>query len=388
MLALQFALMSQFTSVQDLGIAVSLFGAATAIVQTVDFGVSRRILRDAARPDFDIVYRFQERQAILRITLFLTMIVAALSVNLSQFAAFAATSMGLYVSCRAFVQSRHSAAQATDRFRASACLQVGERLCSLAIFVALLPLLGALQSMLASLGLSACVTAALSRRVLTPGVRLNHTFQRSHVKQALVSHVKYGRPYAASSVLGNLFQYDAAVVAFVTNATVAGYYGVGSRLTWPLLTIVSGLTAASIPVSIRGHKSFRQSILIGVAASWIGLAFMMLAAQPLVLWLFGPDYRPSISAARWLLVAAMFSAATQPIAALLQTRGQTTFVGWIMGCAVTMNLLAVGIGAHFGAASGAASALVITNGLTAAAILLRLAWTQRQRVPGRPSEVG
>jgi O-antigen/teichoic acid export membrane protein len=188
-----------------------------------------------------------------------------------------------------------------------------------------------------------------------------------------------GNPWHESAGLGvygmaaSLMLLAVPIVTMIAGNQAAGNLAAVSRWIQPLILLTISYSTFMFPTfasyeadaeAVRHLRSAIPIVTLGVGAS----AVMIAAAPNLVSLILGPDYRGSVNILRLSAIAVIPSILSQPIASLLQARGDDRFVGKV-GLASSLGaLLATGLlCGHFGAAASPVSA-----GVAAGLLLLGL----------------
>jgi O-antigen/teichoic acid export membrane protein len=127
--------------------------------------------------------------------------------------------------------------------------------------------------------------------------------------------LRRGLPFAYAGAMITAFaQVDAVMLEQMRGALEVGYYGAPVRVFEGLTLVPRILGYALIPTLAALHhqgsplvgqlyrRGCKYLLLVGLPIA----AFGAIAAEPFVLALFGPDYRPSVGVARILIPAALF----------------------------------------------------------------------------------
>jgi O-antigen/teichoic acid export membrane protein len=206
-----------------------------------------------------------------------------------------------------------------------------------------------------------------------------------------------GLPFAYAGVaITMFFQVDAVMLEQMRTAREVGWYSAPVRVLEGLTLVPRILGYALIPTLAALHATspsavsalYRRGAKYLLLAGLPVAAFGLLASDPFIPFLFGPDYLPSVPLSRVLLPAAafMFLSNFAETTLACTNRWGTIVVASTLALALNVALNLAWIPAH--GAEGAAWATILTEGayllLTAGALALyghRISWA---RVAFRP----
>lgn len=152
------------------------------------------------------------------------------------------------------------------------------------------------------------------------------------------------RYFGLGSIMVNLSSADAAIAGAVAGSVTVGYYGAVSRWTQPIMLASNTFTTLLIPIAAR-EGTIRDVFARVRSALWLPAAgvvlclVMAVAAEPLVLFIMGPQYAPSAPVLQILALAVALINVNQPAVAVLQARGHDRRVAFLLTMAVTVRLL-------------------------------------------------
>ena len=185
--------------------------------------------------------------------------------------------------------------------------------------------------------------------------------------------------YMTSGALVQLSNLDVPIVAAISGASAAGFYGLPSRLTTPLTLVAQSHANVVLPRAAAAWQerdapelhAIRRSVLLVAGACVAPLAVMFATAHVLVPAALGGDYRGAIAPLRVIAVAVALTTVNGPLIALLQAVGRSRTVAATMFLAVPCGLLGVAAGAAAGGTAGAGIGLVVMQ-----AIILARLWPE------------
>lgn len=243
---------------------------------------------------------------------------------------------------------------------------------------------GVAVAMLASEVLKTAALAVLTRR---------HVGLRFRVDMpASLAVVRASLPFFTASVAQMVYsKVDVSIMAFLASDTEVGWYGAAATLAgmslllsplvgWVLLPLTSRAAARSeAELMLVARRAMEVILSAAVPASLL----LFVGAEPVVALAFGRAYAPAAASLRVLAPTFVLTYAAMVSASVLVRQERGWAVGWVMMSAMLLSpvlnlwlvphaMRALGPG---GAGVGAASALVITESYTAAA----MAW-----LVGRP----
>jgi O-antigen/teichoic acid export membrane protein len=182
-------------------------------------------------------------------------------------------------------------------------------------------------------------------------------------------------PAAAASTLGALF-YRVAIVmmSLLATAEQTGYFGLSLQVVDVFIPVTAIIGGAALPVLARAAErdrqrlafAFRQLFDVSVILG-IGTAFVLVAgAQPIVAFLGGPDFEPTVPVLRiqGLAIAATFLVTLFGYMLWVERARRQLIVGNLFGFGAAVTLTAALIPNWD--AKGAALAMLVAEGLLAA----------------------
>jgi len=334
----------------------------------LDFGVSRRLLRDGREPESRFVL-----MQVLRARLMILVVASAAATyvggNLHLIVLALAVGLGRAVSLATqyWLQSR------AYLFR-SVMVSLTERVVSLAVLLAATsdggPWSEAAWALWAGTT-SAAVTAAIVAFVVPVPEKA-----RDLVRMSLLRALLWGRAFALGVVAVNLMLLDSAIVSAISGAASAAYFGVGSRMVSPLLLPISAMALGLMAVHslARSDHSLIRVVIMTASLILCGLGLTTGFWVPLI---FGASFEPAIVPAAFYCFATIFSVLGSPLIAGLQRQGHQALVGRLLLAGVLACLLMLAAGAVVGAAQGAAAGYFV--GQVATFALIGSAYRRRMR---------
>jgi O-antigen/teichoic acid export membrane protein len=165
-----------------------------------------------------------------------------------------------------------------------------------------------------------------------------------------------------------------------------GYYVVAAGLSGAILPVVHALSAVAFSRMSRTRSNDARGDLARDALAWMfwiliaGGLLGYVAAEPLILLLFGEPYREAVRLFRVLCLATPFAGANQIIGPLLQGAGRPLISGAAeaIGAALTVSLLVAMLPTR--GAMGAAITSLVACASTFAIALAALAMTTRTSI--------
>ena len=272
------------------------------------------------------------------------------------------------------------------RFGAVTVLEVGRAALTAAGLLTLVAL-GAGVTLLLAVAIPVSAIVALTARRLMRGHGLRPRVDRAEWRYLIREAI----PVAIASSIGSLFYRSAIVVMSITaTAAETSYFGASYRILEALIVIPGLLCATAFPILARAAQEDEdrtafalQSLAdVGLVLGTVAGLALALAARPVVLFLAGEDFEPSIPV---LQIQAAALPATFLVSVwatgLWAVRGQRLLaIANCVGVAAAVTLSA--IAARTAGAEGVAVAMLVAEWLLAALYLGALV---RQRPGLRPS---
>lgn len=178
-------------------------------------------------------------------------------------------------------------------------------------------------------------------------------------------------PYWLNTAFTQLRNIDTVIVAALSGATQAAYYGVGARLMTPLRMIPATLATALLPHLTRRRDSNQGDIKLGlVLATLIALPYLLIVvAAPWILKYLGPDYAGSVLPLQIMCVGLASSSFTSIFNVILQARGLARLVARFSMLTTAVFLLLVTTGAALQGAVGAAVGFMLATFIQAIVVV-------------------
>ncbi|NKX50135.1 oligosaccharide flippase family protein [Arthrobacter deserti] len=175
---------------------------------------------------------------------------------------------------------------------------------------------------------------------------------------------------------------DSAIVGAVTSVHAAGLYSAASKVTRPLMLVGSSAVAVVLPHAARQPlhvaKHLGRRLTAAALLFSIPLVPVILLAEPIVTFLFGPEYADAAPAFAWAAAAMPFLSLSPPLGGILQSQGFQAFVARNGMVFAVLTLALVWAGAVAWGAGGAAAGITVAYVLKSAALFVRL---QRAEAP-------
>lgn len=180
--------------------------------------------------------------------------------------------------------------------------------------------------------------------------------------------------FGATSAAVGLQSLDVPILAAVSGVDASGVYGAVNRWTQPMGLLSTAFVNAALPFMSRAkgaHAAFhtiRRSLWL-IGAAMAACVLVILIAEPVVMFVLGPQYSSAVAVLRLLAVSTLIAVVNQPAIAFLQARRLERAAATIVGSSVAVQLILVAVlGSRYGA-EGAAVALIAAQSMILAAIL-------------------
>jgi O-antigen/teichoic acid export membrane protein len=183
-------------------------------------------------------------------------------------------------------------------------------------------------------------------------------------------------PYMTANLSAASRSLDTSVVAMTTSVSTAGLYSAAFRITRPLMLVGSAAVAVILPHAARESLSVVQKLAWRLSAAAVASVLPLIAlsfwSEPIVLLLFGGEYRGAAPAFALAVIAIPFLSLAPPLGGMLQGQGHQNFVArnGIVFAVVTLGL--VWVGAILFGVTGASGGILAAYVLKCAALLIRL----------------
>lgn len=166
--------------------------------------------------------------------------------------------------------------------------------------------------------------------------------------------------FATTSFGSQLQNLDVALVSVVAGPVQAGFYGIPSRLTNPLVLVVSSFCSVLFPrlsrdPTARALRSTLSVIRRGAVVAGVFAGVGALLVGPALRCAVGSGYSGAAGATRVILVAVAVLAVTMPLATVLQAFDRERRVARAIAVTSLVGLPVTALGAAAGGATGAAS---------------------------------
>ena len=247
---------------------------------------------------------------------------------------------------------------AHERYRREAALAMADRLLVVVACAAALLLDGRLLTFViafAGAGVANLAVTALAAGSLRAQLGRG---ARARIVDLLRASIPFGLTAAAFLAY---FRFDSVMLAIMRSEHDVGWYNAAYRLTEGLIVIPSLIQYAIFPRLSVLHKESRESTeQLGVrAVKYLAAiatplaAIGILLARPLVVWIYGEEYLPTVESLQILLLGLPFMFAWSVLTVLLNAtdRPKVPFVGVAVGATVNvlLNLFMIPWLGHLGA---------------------------------------
>jgi O-antigen/teichoic acid export membrane protein len=171
-------------------------------------------------------------------------------------------------------------------------------------------------------------------------------------------------PFFLSNVSAQFRLADTLIVSQAMSVLAAGLYSAGQRITNPLMIIPSAVSSLILPHASRlGRAEARRLTRRLVGAAIVFLLFLVplvLAADSVILVVFGYQYLEGSGALRASLLALPFIALSSPLGSLAQGQNFEKFVAWNGVLFALGTLAATFLGVTLAGITGAAAGVAVS----------------------------
>lgn len=367
LVAVAYAIAARALGIETFGGIVALIALASVLAGVLDYGLAAYLLRELAAQRMDgsdARLRLFRRMALVGCGAVLTCTIAGLA-ELNTAPAFEATAtVASLVVATMCMQSAQVILRARGRMLGVAVALLVDRivLTGLVVCASILEVsmtIGLPGAVIAGLVVDALLCVTLSRQWSWRVFR--------NAMSTMGSPRKWFRSWSgtssfgAAAMLGALQQVDVTFLALVAGPRASGEYGAVSRWTNPMTLPSSAVTqteAANAAESARTIDALRS-----VAGHWWIFAGSVLAAvsvalfaRPIAEAVLGREYSSSSSVLAVLALAIIPTVFAQPLAMVLQSRGEDKFVARLLAGGLVVRLaLVVALAATLGALAAAAA---------------------------------
>ncbi|MHA7287363.1 oligosaccharide flippase family protein [Arthrobacter sp. MDT3-44] len=197
-------------------------------------------------------------------------------------------------------------------------------------------------------------------------------------------------PYMTANLSASTRSLDTSVVAMTTSVATAGLYSAAFRITRPLMLVGSAAVAVILPHAARESLSVVKRLARRLSAAaflsvlpLIGVAYF---SEPIVLLLFGEDYRGTAPAFALAVIAIPFLSLAPPLGGMLQGQGYQHFVARNGVVFAVVTLALVWVGAALFGVTGASGGILVAYVLKCSSLLIRLLRARPEAlVPSSPA---
>lgn len=357
-------------SVENWGLSASILGIGQFVGAAVSFGTHTRLLREISVLESGVARERARIQSFARTAVGLAglTIGAALSMLSPVVGATIVLCSGVFVSLGVTAPLI-----AQRRYASAGVVLVTEKLVALgmAVFATRMLGLGAVGLPVA-LGLAGVIAGALvtiSHRSRAGGSRFGVTLRE--VGAIWGGSLHFGIAALAPSAL----LLDVALVSMIAGQTEAGLYAAGSRLMAPLSIAATTIVQILMPaLATKRISDFvapsRSRVVVWGGVTVLAAGSLMLLVPPLVILILGPEYQASSGIIRVFIGNAAVALLTRTLATVLQAWHQERVVAQLVAAQVFVALAGILVASNQYGAFSAALALLASNCLLAAALLL------------------
>lgn len=366
------AFLARATTLQEFGTTAAVLGALTLVTVVGDLGTTVRLITVQASGAGDAltVARLVRLNALLTGTAgILTSIVLLTLARTTGSPALAALApLGLWVSLERACEVRTAVAMGRfDQKVAATCLLLrrGVTLTVMVVPLLALDLLTGTARTGRPGGLSPVLLFALAN-TLGSLAGWVHIRRRVAVRgvgaplATLLAELRHSIPFLGNSLGAQLRNLDTAVVSWTCGPTVAGVFGLPSRMISPLRIVPTSLATALLPhvSATRGRRptGIARTLLATLLVTNAFYGVLFLLADRLVEAFAGPAFSAAVTPLRILLVGLAFAGLSASLTSLLQGQGHERGVARVSLASGTGTLVLLAALAGPWGAVGAATA--------------------------------
>lgn len=353
---LTYIIAARQTAASDFGVILAGMGVATVAIAVSDLGLTPLLMRSVGAG----LLRPAEIVSFLSTRIISGFLVGGIWMGVFAFTDSRLVPVGAFIAAESTLQVLTAWMLAAGHPFVSATSTVLARMMSV-IGTALAT--GAAWGLPVALSLGSLVGACC----IFPCLRRIHRLGDGGLPRLRWRLVGRSRHFLGAGVLAQLANVDTSILAAVSGAAAATYYGVPSRLTVPLGLVATAYSNVILPRAAAAWGQRNAAVLTNMRSQLVRIALMISGglgvlaclAGPVVPALLGHTYEPAVTPMRVVLVATAIALFNQPLAALIQAAGQDRWVFLTLLTATPIGLLAVAFGSFLADASGAGWGLVV-----------------------------
>ncbi len=336
----------------ELGVSLATLAVATVAVPLVDLGVTPFLTRAVA----ERTLTDEEVRARVRLRIGVALVAGVVAAAVAAAAGAPATA-GLFVAGESIVLVHFGVLLARRRLELFGAVLLLQRLTTVLALVAFGDRLDLVDALAAGAALGAVAIVAAT----DAGALLRRPAAGSGVR--LPALAREGSPFLVHGIGAQLAGVDTPIVGQVAGSTVAGVYGLPSRLTNAIGLVVTSVAAAILPATASAKDdpaALRRLVkdglwLMGAMAVALGVGAVL--AEPIVDLLFGSEFEDAVGPFRLILVAVGVGGLNNLVSSLLQGLGFAGATGRAVLGGTVAGLGLVALGAALGDEVGAAAGL-------------------------------
>lgn len=181
-------------------------------------------------------------------------------------------------------------------------------------------------------------------------------------------------PLATSQSMGAIRMLDSVIVIGIAGAAVSGIYSAVSRVVAPFNTFAISAAPVLVPRAAVANFAQVRRILDGLFLAGLAVSAMTLLltpfSEPLVVFVFGPQFASGGTVLLWVLLRVGPVAAAPLMSNALQAKGFDRLAAINSAATSVLTIAAVALGTIAGGASGAAAGFAVMSLLGMAALWL------------------
>jgi O-antigen/teichoic acid export membrane protein len=202
--------------------------------------------------------------------------------------------------------------------------------------------------LVAAFGVSACVAALIGVRMLSPILKKDAAaIQVDKTESYAKTVLTYGYKAHLSNILAFInYKADLFLVSFFLGPSGVGLYVIAVQLSERLWLLSQAVSTVILPkLSALSKDDKQRNLLTPLITRWVlwttlmGALLLALIADPLIYFLFGPEFSATLSPLLWLLSGMVMGSASRVLANDIAARGRPELNTYIALFIVFINII-------------------------------------------------
>jgi O-antigen/teichoic acid export membrane protein len=358
-------------SPQDWGVAASILSVGQLLGAAVSFGSQVERIRRYSRESESAIRILAGADSAGRLLLAIVLcFVAVIVVLISPVAAsIIFTAAGVFLSLGT---TNHLIA--SRRYVKAGAAQIAEKTIVLSI-IGLVAMNGATNA------LTLAMATGIAGFVMSAGIfitlRPNMSSVVVGIRPSSIRAIWASSPFlGVASLAPSALLLDVALVLLITDSEQAGLFAVATKLTAPLSVAATAVVAVLLPHLSASSRRTLPRVggrgLLALTGLIALLGGVFVSADVWVPLLFGNEYAEAVWPVRFYVVNVVIILGTRALVTILQAWNDERAASFLVLGQVASALLFISLGAHLAGAFGASIAVLVTNMILLAALLLRV----------------